>query len=146
MNSTYSVLNTKRHSKRLLTEASLLMVITIILQGSVCASGSPRVDHPLQYVKPEARDTQVHTHLLQDRKRKCKGQAEPESETRSKILQISGDIPSTPWRDSRQVYLIWSPNLQTKEQKTSNTKENMPISNQRKWDMPKRVRQESILN
>lgn len=65
----YSVLDTILHSKGLLIEVFLLMVMTrIVKEVHTCKGASPGVDHPLQYVEPEARDTQVfvHTPLLQD--------------------------------------------------------------------------------
>lgn len=63
MNSTYSVLDTVLHSKRLLTEAFLLMVMTRIVEGvHTCKAACPGVDRPLHFVKPEARDEQAYTH------------------------------------------------------------------------------------
>lgn len=53
------------------------MVMTRIVEGvHTCKVASPGVDHPLQDVEPEARDTQVYVHT-------------PLSQDREKLYQIS---------------------------------------------------------
>lgn len=73
MNSIYSVLDTILHSKRLLIEVFLLMVMTRIVEGvPTCKVTSAGVDHPLQDVEPEARDTQCkYTHPSRRTERNC---------------------------------------------------------------------------
>lgn len=63
MNSIYSVFDIILHAKRLLIEIFLLMVMTRIVEGvHILKVASLGTDHPQQYVKPETRDTQIHTH------------------------------------------------------------------------------------